>query len=80
MTDVHAAAGLSLLAAATFALGAQFSRLGLRSIDAQTGALISIAAATVMYWAVAPWFLRAEYWTVSAVWLFVLVGVFRPAL
>lgn len=80
MSDFHLAVVLSLSAAATFALGAQFSRLGLRSIDAQSGAMVSIAAATLLYWAVAPWHLDAGYWLSGVVWLFVLVGVFRPAL
>ena len=80
MSDIHLSALLSLLAAASFALGVQLSRLGLRTIDAQTGAMISIVTATVLYWALAPWHLRAEYWLSSAVWLFVIVGLFRPAL
>ena len=80
MSDFHIAVALSLAAAATFALGVQLSRFGLRTIDAQSGAMISIVSATALYWLVAPWHLRIEYWAFSAVWLFVLVGLFRPAL
>ncbi len=80
LSDFHLAVLLSLLAAATFAFGAQFSRLGLRSIDAQSGAMVSIASATLLYWLVAPWHLKLEYWLSSAVLFFIVVGFFRPAL
>ena len=55
MTDFQLAVALSLSAAFIFAVGAQLTRFGLRTIDPQSGALVSIAAATVLYWCVAPW-------------------------
>ncbi|NKC11808.1 MAG: EamA family transporter [Gammaproteobacteria bacterium] len=47
--------------------------------------MISIAAATALYWAAAPWQLDMDtlihhYLPSSAIWLFALVGLFRPAL
>ena len=77
MTDFQLAVALSLSAA--FAVGAQLTRYGLRTVDPQSGALVSIAAATVLYWCVAPWQLSVAMFASSAVWLFVLVGMFRPA-
>ncbi|MBT6274003.1 MAG: DMT family transporter [Chromatiales bacterium] len=80
MSDFYIAVALSLGAAFVFAIGAQLSRLGLRTTDPQTGAMVSIGSATVLYWAVAPWYLEAHFWQSSAVWLFALVGLFRPAI
>ena len=42
MTDVHLAAALAIVAAVVFAVGAQLSRLGLKTRDAQNGTFISI--------------------------------------
>lgn len=80
MTDFQIAVALALAAAVLFGIGAQFTRLGLRTLNAQDGALVSIVTASIFYWLLAPWLLRAEYWTSDMVWLFALVGVFRPAL
>jgi drug/metabolite transporter, DME family len=80
LTDFQFAVVLSLVAAFVFAVGAQLTRLGLRTIDPQSGAMLSIASATVLYWLAAPWQLEAHFWTSNAVWLFVLVGLFRPAI
>jgi DME family drug/metabolite transporter len=80
VSDFTVAVVLSLAAAVVFATGAQLTRLGLRSTDAQSGALVSIGTATLLHWCLAPWLLEASYWESSAVWLFVLVGLFRPFL
>jgi drug/metabolite transporter, DME family len=80
MSDFQLAVTLSLAAAVMFGTGAQFTRMGLRSLKAQDGALITIVTATSLYWLFAPWYLRAEYWQASAVWLFVIAGIFRPAI
>ena len=79
MTDLQLAAGLAVLASIIFAVGAQLSRLGLRTVDAQNGAFISIAAATVMYWCAAPWLLEPGMWIWPAVAFFIVAGLFRPA-
>ena len=73
-------AGLALLAALLFAMGMQFTQLGLRTVDSQRGTLITIASSTAVYWFAAPWYLKLEYWSSSVVWLFLLVGLFRPFL
>lgn len=80
MTDFAWSVVLSLAAACMFGLGAQFARLGLRSLPAQDGAGISILSAFLLYWLVSPWYLEAAWWSSSVVWLFALVGLFRPAL
>ncbi len=35
---------------------------------------------TVLFWLFSPWFLQLWYWTTSAVFIFALVGLFRPFL
>ena len=71
---------LALLAAVLFGTGMQFTRLGLRTIDPQLGTLLTIVSSTVLYWLAAPWFLDARHWLASVVWIFVLIGLFRPFL
>lgn len=79
MSDLHLAAVLAIVAAFVFAIGAQLSRLGLRTIDAQNGTFISIVTAAVMYWAVAPWLLEPGFWLWPAIAFFIAAGLFRPA-
>ncbi|MFT5172547.1 MAG: DME family drug/metabolite transporter [Gammaproteobacteria bacterium] len=74
------AVGLALIAALLFGTGMQFTRLGLRSVDSQRGTLLTIASSTLAYWLAAPWLLEWSYWSSSVVWLFLIVGVFRPFL
>ena len=71
---------LALIAAFLFALGIQFTRLGLRHTDPRTGTLISIGTATLLYWLVSPWFLERHYWHSPAIALFAAIGLFRPFL
>jgi DME family drug/metabolite transporter len=71
---------LALGAAFLFALGIQFTRKGLRYTDPRTGTLISIGTATLLYWAVSPWFLERHYWFSPAIVLFAAIGLFRPFL
>ncbi len=71
---------LSLLAALLFAVGIQFSRLGLRRTDSRTATLITITTATVLCWLLAPWLVRPEYWLSSALPLLAAIGLFRPVL
>lgn len=80
MTDLHLASALAIVAAFVFAIGAQFSRLGLRTLDAQNGTFISIVTAAVLYWAAAPWLLEPEYWLWPAIAFFIAAGLFRPAI
>ena len=71
---------LALCSAFLFALGIQFTRVGLRHSDPRTGTLVSIGTATLLYWAVSPWLLERHYWLSPAVLLFAAIGLFRPFL
>lgn len=71
---------LALGAAFLFALGIQFTRKGLLHTDPRTGTLISIGAATLLYWSVSPWLLERHYWLSPAIALFAAIGLFRPFL
>jgi drug/metabolite transporter (DMT)-like permease len=62
-----------------FALGAHFQNLGLARVKSDSGAAISIASSAVFFWLMAPFLLVGANWTQSAVWIFVLIGLFRPA-
>lgn len=79
-TNPAAPVVLALSSAFLFALGIQFTRMGLRWSDPRTGTLVSIATATVLYWSVSPWFLERHYWLSPAVALFAAIGLFRPFL
>ncbi|NIW85568.1 MAG: EamA family transporter, partial [Gammaproteobacteria bacterium] len=71
---------MALCSAFLFALGIQFTRVGLRHSDPRTGTLVSIGTATLLYWAVSPWLLERHYWLSPAVLLFAAIGLFRPFL
>ena len=70
---------LSLLSAFLFALGAQYQSLGLVHMDSRTGAAITISTSAMLYLVVSPFFLNLEYLLEPAILIFVLVGLFRPA-
>ena len=70
---------LSLLSAFLFALGAQFQSLGLAHMDSRSGAAITISTSAMLYLLVSPFFLNLEYLLEPAILIFVLVGLFRPA-
>jgi drug/metabolite transporter (DMT)-like permease len=70
---------LALTSAVLFALGAHFQNLGLARVKSDSGAAISIASSAVFFWLMAPFLLVGANWTQSAVWIFVLIGLFRPA-
>lgn len=80
MSELHLAAVLAVVAAFVFAIGAQLSRLGLRTIDAQNGTFISIVTAAILYWLPAPWLLKSEFWLWPAIAFFIAAGLFRPAI
>ena len=69
----------ALAASLLFALGSQFQNIGLERIEPRRGAEISIFATVVFYWLLAPVMLEAAHWSQSAVWIFVVVGLFRPS-
>lgn len=71
---------LALTAGFLFALGSQIQNLGFSDVDSRTGATISITASALFFWVMAPFFMVWDYWLNSAILIFVLIGLFRPAL
>ena len=69
----------ALAASLLFALGSQFQNIGLARIEPRRGAEISIFSTMIFYWLLAPVMLEAAHWSQSAVWIFVVVGLFRPS-
>lgn len=69
----------ALAASVLFAFGSQFHNIGLASVTPRRGAEISIISTVVFYWLMAPVLLDAAHWSNSAIWIFVLVGLFRPS-
>jgi drug/metabolite transporter (DMT)-like permease len=72
--------GLAMSAALLFAFGSQFQNLGLATLDSRTGAATSITTAALFLWLMAPFMMEWRYWLEPAVLIFVLIGLFRPAL
>jgi drug/metabolite transporter (DMT)-like permease len=70
---------LALSSALLFALGAHFQNLGLQRVKSDSGAAISTTSSALLYWLLAPFLLVGANWSQSAVWIFVLIGLFRPA-
>ena len=70
---------LSLVSAFLFALGAQFQNLGLAHMDSRSGAAITISVSAILYLLASPFFLKLENLLHPAVLIFVIVGLFRPA-
>lgn len=71
---------LALLAAFLFGTGTTLSKLGLSYVSPRTGALISLPATALMFWAAAPFQLNLTGVSAQAVGLFAVIGVFFPAL
>ena len=69
----------ALAASLLFAIGSQFQNIGLARIEPRRGAEISIFATVVFFWLLAPVMLDGAHWSNPAVWIFVLVGLFRPS-
>ena len=72
---------LTLGSAFMFALGGQLQSRGLTSgTSTRTGTALSISSAALCYWFVSPLFLNPAHFLNSAVFIFILVGIFRPSL
>jgi len=71
---------LALTAAFLFALGAQFSRLGLQHASSAQGALIQITVSAILFWLFSPFFIERYFWLAPVALLFAAMGVFRPFL
>jgi len=69
----------ALIAAVLFAFGTQIQNIGLSQVDSRTGTAISIAASAALYWMLAPFLLNGDNWLHSSVFIFILVGLFRPS-
>lgn len=69
---------LALFAAVLFGLQAVLARRSLGFVDAQTGTMISIVTAALIFWAIAPWKMRPEFWFTPAVWIFGFNGLLHP--
>lgn len=71
-------AGLALLAAALFGAQAVLAGRSLRYVDAQTGSMVTVVSAAVIFWALLVWQTRAEDWHSPGVWVFVSNGALHP--
>lgn len=70
----------ALTAALLFAVGDQCQYMGVRTLDSRSGTMISIVTSTACFWLLAPFLLDWSYLGAAGVWVFALIGLFRPAL
>lgn len=70
---------LAIASALCFGMALVTGRIGLRTLDARSGAAISIPTATLLFVLAAPFMLDVSGWTAAAVALFAGVGLFFPA-
>jgi len=71
---------LAVLSSLCFGTALVTGRVGLRTVDARSGAAISIPTATVLFVAAAPFAFDTEGFSVGAALVFAVVGSFFPAL
>lgn len=69
---------IALLSSFGFAIGLVTARVGLRALDARSGAAISIPTATLVFVLAAPFALDTRGFDLNAVLLFAAVGLFFP--
>jgi len=74
------ALGLAVLSSLCFGIALVTARVGLRTLDARSGAAISIPSATLLFVVAAPFALQLDGFSLAAALLFALVGLFFPAL
>ena len=70
----------ALFAAFLFAIGSQLQAIGLTTIDSRNGTAIGIVTSALCFWLAAPWFLDPVHFSSVAVFLFIGIGLIRPAL
>ena len=71
---------LSILAAFCFSFSHVMNRRGLVTSNAITGSVFSISMSAITLWVMVPFFIPlSSFWT-SAIWYFVLGGIFAPGL
>jgi drug/metabolite transporter (DMT)-like permease len=71
---------LAVLSALCFGIALITSRVGLRTLDARSGAAISIPVATILFVLASPFAFDAHGFSLDAAILFAVVGLFFPAL
>jgi drug/metabolite transporter (DMT)-like permease len=71
---------LAVLASVCFGVGLVTARVGLRTLDARSGAAISIPVAATLFVLAAPFAIDLSGFNLRAVLLFAAIGVFFPAL
>jgi drug/metabolite transporter (DMT)-like permease len=71
---------LAMLSALCFGAGMITSRVGLRHLDARSGAAVSIPTATALFVIAAPFTIELSEFNLAAVLMFAAVGLFYPAL
>jgi len=76
---MSAALALSASSSLCFGIALVTGRIGLHSLDARSGAAISIPTATLLFILAAPFALRVDGFSLEAALLFALVGLFFPA-
>jgi drug/metabolite transporter (DMT)-like permease len=74
------ALALAILSSLCFGMALVTGRIGLRSIDARSGAAVSIPTATVLFALAAPFAFDGGGFTVLAALIFAAVGLFFPGL
>jgi drug/metabolite transporter (DMT)-like permease len=74
------AIALAVLSSTFFGIALVTGRLGLRALDARSGAAISIPTATVLFAVASPFALDTSAFSVDAAILFAVVGLFFPAI
>lgn len=71
---------LALFSALCFGAGMITARIGLRHLDARSGAAVSIPTATVLFVIAAPFTIELSTFNLAAALVFAAVGLFYPAL
>ena len=71
---------LALTSAFLFALSIQIQNLGLRHAEPRPGVIVNIGTTALVFWIFSPFYLDTSYLLTSATVLFLVVGLFRPAL
>jgi len=69
---------LAVLSAASFGAALVTTHSGLKTMDAPSGAKVSIPAATLLFWLLSP-LVDLAGWQTAAIGIFALVGLFFPA-
>lgn len=71
---------LAIASACCFGTGMLTSRIGLRHLDARSGAALSIPTATLLFVIAAPFTIDASAFNLKAALIFAAVGLFYPAM